>query len=399
MRYHEQTLYQRSEDGSIQQWTIYLDGNVITRKWGMVGGKMISTTEAMTGVKGRTADQRAFVRFKKLVSDRLDNGWSAVRHKIREATEINSSDFDFTLLPSSFAPQKPVQQLPMPVNLLEKSVGRFMFQRKRDGQRHYVLITTKGEVRIYSRKMEDKTEHMPRLREAMELLGLPCSSVLDGELIVDRGGTDDFRATGKICRASAGRARAAEKELSSAFMAFDILFLKGVPVHKMPYRRRWELLQEMQIDDERFMLPERFDRFAPARGHAIKHRWEGLVIWDLDAPNSLRMNGKHVRAGCYKWKPIQEGDFVATGWLPGNGRLASTMGKLRIAEFQKGKLVEIGRVGSGFDDETRAKVAAGKWTFPCVVTLEYDKQEEDSRALRFPVFLRRHPDKTVKEMR
>jgi len=392
------TLYSRSEDGSIQVWKIQQVGVVVTRQWGMLNGKMIETSEVLDDRKGRPGPERAQARFAKLVQDRIDNGWVPDRHKVRKATEMNDADFDFSSLPDSFAPQKPVQTLPR----LDVVGGEFLFQRKRDGQRHYVLVTADRKVRIYSRKMEEKTQHMPKLRYAIEQLDLPRCTVLDGELIVDRKGQDDFRATGQICRAGTGRAVLAEKDLPVRFMPFDLLFWREKSVHQEAYRHRWDILEDVidpYFSDEMIALPQTFRRFENAKAMALKEKWEGLVIWDLNAPNSLRMNGKHVRAGCYKWKPIQEDDFVATGWKPGNGRLATTMGKLVIAQYVKGKLVEIGRVGSGFDDETRAAVANGKWKFPCVVTLEYDKQEEDSLALRFPVFIRKHPDKSVEELR
>lgn len=418
------TLYNRTETGDIQVWIIRADEKTCTihREWGMLTGRRVSTSETMTAKKGRPAAKRMLERVQALVQDRIEKGWRADQREIRTTTSLKHTDMKFDTLPMSFAPQKPVQEPPLHNAALEKSVGKYLFQRKRDGQRHYVLKTADGEIRIFSRRMEEKTQHLPRIRRALERCDIPRGSVLDGELIVDIDGDDNFRATGQICRAGASRAAAAEATLPVMFMLFDVLFLKRQPIYELPYRRRWEYVQEI-VESEQGLnnliaLPEHYTRFATARTAALDNQWEGLVIWDLDAPNELRMNGKHVRAGCYKWKPVQTGDFVATGWLPGNGRLAKTMGKLIIAEWQpwtfpkdrviagiqKGtrmgdKLVEIGRVGSGFDDETRDAIAAGKWKFPCVVELEYDKQEEDSRALRFPVFIRKHPDKTVEELR
>lgn len=400
---NEITLYNRTETGDIQVWHLIADAIKCTvmRKWGKLGGRMVETVETVTAKQGRTAASRLIMRVGNLVQDRIDKGWSTSIDRVRTTTTLKSTDMDFQSLPVSFAPQKPVSSPPLHNAALEKSIGRYLFIRKRDGQRHYVLHTIDGEIRIYSRRMEEKTAHLPRLARAFKKdIDLPRGSVVDGELIVDRNGADDFRATGSICRATARTAAANEKTLPVFFMPFDLLFLKKDPIWLQAYQsRRNALLDIFSDSDERFMLPETFDRFVPARAAVQKHGWEGLVIWDLKAPNALRMNGKHVRDGCYKWKPIQTGDFVATGWLPGNGRLSKMMGKLLISEFQNGKLVEIGRVGSGFDDETRAQIAAGAWKFPCVVELEYDKQEEDSRALRFPVFVRMHPDKTVEELR
>ena len=48
------------------------------------------------------------------------------------------------------------------------------------------------------------------------------------------------------------------------------------------------------------------------------------------------------------------------------------------------------------DAETRK--AALKWKYPCVNAIEFDSQEEDSGKFRFPVFTKRHEDKTVKDL-
>jgi ATP-dependent DNA ligase len=388
------TLYHRTKLGQVKVWSIWYDAKrfVIHRQWGMKDGKMTQTKETIKAKQGQTAEERMIRMVENHITARLEEGYVLKLNNVRQSILVRKHEIDFTKLPLEFAPQKPVREFaPIPSR-------DYIFQRKRDGQRHYVLITDTGAVRLYSRKLEDKTDHMPRIVAALKALGLPPCTVLDGEIICDRDGEDDFRSTGTVCRAGAAVGMRNEKGLPLKFMAFDILFHHEGEVWKGPYKQRLQLLREfIPKDGDRLCLPECFDLFSQAKLKVKKHKWEGLVCWDANAPAVLRMNGKPARAGCYKWKPLQEGDFVAIGWEPGKGRLETTMGKLKIAEWQKGKLVEIGTVGSGFDDKQRDE--AMRWKYPLVVELEYDKQEEDSRALRFPVFVRVHPDKTPEELR
>ena len=47
----------------------------------------------------------------------------------------------------------------------------------------------------------------------------------------------------------------------------------------------------------------------------------------------------------------------------------------------------------GGDDETRR--AALKWTYPCVIQIEYDQKSD--KGFRFPVFIRKRDDKKPAE--
>lgn len=387
------TLYRRNVKGTVAVWTIQHFGCEVVREWGIDGGKMQRTSQLFKARQNKSGIDLAGAFAERLVKAKHEEGFSVRKDGVRVSHTLQKSDLTFLTLPKSFAPQKPIQEPPH----AGADPSRFIIQRKRDGQRHFALVTPRGRVKLYSRKLNDMTAHMPLLVRELEDLELPPCSILDGEIICDRRGVDDFRATNEVCRAKAERAMFAERRLPIKFVVFDYLYRNKEPLWQQPYEQRYEHIYDEVVDGVRITLPETFEDFAKAQRWVTKHGWEGLVLWDKQARCVLRMDGKPQRSGCYKWKPVCTGDFVAIGWLPGKGRLANTVGKLRIAEWQNKKLIEICNVGTGFDNKTRD--AAMRWTYPLVVELKYAFQQSDTRALREPVFLRRHPDKSVKELR
>ena len=388
------TLYRRTTQGTVAFWRVTVSEDTVTREWGIENGKTQRTTHRFRPIQNRSASEVAWSRTTKLIEDRKKKGFTTSVKGIRLSTPLlQPTEMRFHSLSTSFAPQKPIQEAPEDVK-----DGDYIIQRKRDGQRHFVLITNSCKVRIYTRTGQERTDHMPALGNSIRRLKLPPRSVLDGELVCDRDGRDDFRATQSICRADVEKAIQAERNLPIQFMVFDYLFRDGEPIYLQPYKARWSwLVAEIPSGDGRVSRPSAWSQFEIAQALVRKHRWEGLVLWEKSKPCILRMDGKPSRNGCYKWKPIRTGDFIAMGWENGTGRYASLVGRLRIGEFQNGVLVEIGRVGTGLSDAQRRE--ALRWIYPCVVELEYVLQQEDTRALREPVFLRVHPDKTVKEMR
>src|SRR5690606_20102458 len=162
----------------------------VYRRWGIQNGKMIETSEVFKAKKGRTAEQRMMEAVERHIQSKIDEGFVLKLKEVRVGVRIRKNEIDLKKLPIEFAPQKPVTEFNEEAKRLAEA-DRLIYQRKRDGQRHYVLITDKGVARIYSRKMVDKTEHMPRLVRALSNLNLPPCTVIDGEVIVDRNGDDD----------------------------------------------------------------------------------------------------------------------------------------------------------------------------------------------------------------
>lgn len=122
--------------------------------------------------------------------------------------------------------------------------------------------------------------------------------------------------------------------------------------------------------------------------YAVKHDWEGLVVNRQVPYRRTRHNG------CLKVKRFYTVDLRITAIEEGQNRLAGTMGAL-VVDYKGNEL----RVGSGFDDATRAAV----WENPDnyigkIVECKYKEtsknKETGNESLQFPVFVRFRDDKS-----
>lgn len=121
--------------------------------------------------------------------------------------------------------------------------------------------------------------------------------------------------------------------------------------------------------------------------YAVEHDWEGLML-NTDVPyRRARHNG------CLKIKRFYTVDLRITAIEEGQNRLAGTMGAL-VVDYKGNEL----RIGSGFDDTTRAAV----WANPDdyigkIVECKYKEVSCDKKtgveSLQFPTFVRFRNDK------
>lgn len=121
--------------------------------------------------------------------------------------------------------------------------------------------------------------------------------------------------------------------------------------------------------------------------YAVEHDWEGLML-NTDVPyRRARHNG------CLKIKRFYTVDLRITAIEEGQNRLAGTMGAL-VVDYKGNEL----RVGSGFDDATRAAVWANPDNYiGKIVECKYKEKSCDKKtgleSLQFPTFVRFRNDK------
>ena len=121
--------------------------------------------------------------------------------------------------------------------------------------------------------------------------------------------------------------------------------------------------------------------------YAVKHDWEGLML-NTNVPYK---RSRHT--GCLKIKRFYTVDLRITAIEEGQNRLAGTMGAL-VVDYKGHEL----RVGSGFDDTTRAAVWANPGDYiGRIIELKYKETTQDKKtgieSLQFPVFVRFRNDK------
>ncbi len=401
------TLYQQSQTGAIKQWSCWIepDGITVSSEWGTKGGKLQTTSDKMLsrGKKNTAAYKApaevALEEFARQVEGKLRAGYVTSVSKT-EQVKIKT-DVDFDNLPRSFAPAKPIKEIDLQTAVEWDVAGLLSKQRKRDGMRHYIVAGTAGHIRVYSRGMEDMTEHFIELLYDLEL---PEGTILDCEFVVENEeGEDQFRTVSSIIRSHSPKAKvemaaAIKKGLKFYFVAFDLLFYDCKPVYTLPYSNRYLALQDAlakaHAGDSIRIVPEINRPLSQIVSMMKKQGWEGLVLWRKDQATIVHMNRSPKRVNCYKFKLLTEDDFIVTGFERGTGKHQGAVGAFNLAQIDsKGDLHSLGKVGTGLDDDTRIKAVA--WVLPCVIQVNFDSRSDTG--LRNPRFVRKRDDKQPHE--
>lgn len=275
------------------------------------------------------------------------------------------------------------------------------YELKWDGYRTIATVTD-GQLRLTSRRGLDVTAKYPEIGGLAAALGV--DAVLDGELVVlDDEGRPRFEALQR-------------HERNAVFMAFDLLAVDGRDVTALPWRDRRALLERLGLTGTAWQTPPVVigDRDAML-ATATELGFEGVVAKRVDAPYRPGQRSSEWR----KLKLTCEQELVVGGWLPGEGRLAATMGALLVGYYDTAgnQLQFAGRVGTGFTDEQRDQfvqqlsrrdtspfanpppLPIAVWVEPSVVVQVRFTEWTRDGLLRQPIFLGIRDDKDSSHVR
>lgn len=224
------------------------------------------------------------------------------------------------------------------------------------------------------------------------------SWVFDGELIYKN---PEGMSDGEAFRFGTGLLNSDSKDKTGIkFVIFDVIPVAEFDCGKCtaPYKTRriglnclrakitCKNLENIEIVP---MVYEGTDQSVISRwlDYAVEHDWEGLM---------LNTNVPYRRArhnGCLKIKRFYTVDLRITAIEEGQNRLAGTMGAL-VVDYKGNEL----RIGSGFDDVTRAAVWASHDDYiGKIVECRYKEVTMDKKtgleSLQFPTFVRFRNDK------
>ena len=228
---------------------------------------------------------------------------------------------------------------------------RWLVQPKMNGAR-YILYTGDKENRLLSRRnsAEDPSRHVEQTDKVPHLRDLKFANkdlVLDGEIFVK-----DKDTTSAVMNSSAIRARDLQGKYGKpVFYVFDILRYNGNDLRNLPYKTRLKFLERAikgRYDNVK-MVPSFTKNKKSYYKRLVKQGWEGIVLKDK--------LGKYNDRFMTKMKPVKEDDFVLMDWTPGKGKYEGMFGALILGKYNdRGKLVRVGKVGSGFTEKQRAKL-------------------------------------------
>jgi len=291
------------------------------------------------------------------------------------------------------------------------------FEHKIDGARVQVHHLGAGEVRIFSRRMNEITPSLPEVVEIASRLGAR-NAILDGEVIaVDASGRPV--AFQEVMRRF-GRTRDVEKiraEQPVQLFVFDLLALDGTLLIDHPLHQRIAMLAELASGSgldlvERIVQPnlaaaEKFYSDAVAKGY------EGVMAKLLASPYTPGARGR----GWLKIKHTHTLDLVIIAAEWGYGRRHGWLSNYHLAarDDKTGAFVMVGKTFKGptdaqfremterllalKTDESRGTVTVR----PAIVVevayndLQRSPQYEGGIALRFARIVRVRDDKTPAE--
>ena len=254
-----------------------------------------------------------------------------------------------TAVPTDLTPMLAV------AGLLPPDDDRWGYEMKWDGMR-VLAVVEGGRVRLTSRRGNEVTDRFPELRALGEAMGAR-EAVLDGEVVaLDDDGRPSFeRLQPRMHVASPAKARQLSAQSPVALMLFDVLWLEGHFVIARSYRERRQLLEGLGLAGASWQTPPT----TYGDGERVLHTarelgLEGVVAKRVDSPYRPGERSSDWR----KVKVVVGQELVVGGWLAGNGRLAGRLGSLLVGYHDEpgGPLRYAGRVGSGIDESTRARL-------------------------------------------
>jgi bifunctional non-homologous end joining protein LigD len=265
-------------------------------------------------------------------------------------------------------------------------------QEKLDGVRGMAVVADDGSTRVFNRHRVDTTHRWPELTRDSS-----ATVVLDGEIVVvGAGGGVDFPQTQRRDAMENARAIAgAAARHPVVFVAFDVTEVGGVNLRFLPLVERLAILDSLTLPPSFVAMPWTTDLVGLWR-EVIAKGGEGIVA---KRPDGLYHAGR--RPEWVKVKQQHRLSAVVTGWEPGRGARAGTFGALHLGLWDGQKIVDVGKVGTGWSTAESARL----WglvqpapTFP-VVEVEYHEVVGVGGAikLRFPVFVGIRTDVELRE--
>jgi bifunctional non-homologous end joining protein LigD len=228
---------------------------------------------------------------------------------------------------------------------------RWGFEVKWDGIRT-VVFCDHGHIELQGRNFSDFTPRYPEVRDLARELGAR-RVILDGEVVAfdDQGRPSFERLQSRMHLGSESAVRRRMRDIPVTYVAFDLLYLDGRSTLPLPYEQRREVLDALELEGPAWRAPA----YHRGEGGALleatrKLGIEGIVAKRLDSPYEPGRRS----SGWLKVKNVCEQDVVIGGWTPGEGGRGGRLGALVAGVMEDGKLVYVGKVGTGFTETTLA---------------------------------------------
>ncbi len=217
----------------------------------------------------------------------------------------------------------------------------WIFERKLDGIR-CVAIRAGASLELLSRNDLRQNERYPELAEALG--AEECRQfAIDGEVVAFEGSQTSF----------ARLAQRHQRYVPVFLYVFDVLWLEGHDVRKLPLRTRKQLLKRAL----HFHGNVRWTQYRNGDGEALyaeacRKGWEGLIAKRADSPYVTTRSRDWLKLKCEHGQELVVGGYTA----PRGSRVE--FGALLLGYYRDGELQYAGKVGTGFDTDMLHELGA-----------------------------------------
>ncbi|MGZ6465552.1 MAG: non-homologous end-joining DNA ligase, partial [Bdellovibrionota bacterium] len=227
----------------------------------------------------------------------------------------------------------------------------WLFEIKWDGYRAIAFID-QGKLRLVSRNQNDLTAQYADLHALPKFVNAKIA-ILDGEIVaLDEHGHSSFslmqQRTGFRDR---NRRAAPRSEISVLYYVFDLLYLDGYDLRRVPLENRKEALASILV------TPSDTIRLSD---HFVAN---GKSLFDVARQKDLEGILAKKRNSCYEERRTREWlkikitrrlEAVIGGYTEPEGT-RQYLGSLVLGLYDReGNLIHVGQAGSGFDHKTLA---------------------------------------------
>ena len=297
----------------------------------------------------------------------------------------------------------------------------WILETKYDGARLQIHIQKRHwAVRFYSRRLKDDTEAMPDVVAALKEAWVGGDAIIEGEAVAFDSTLKKKLPFSAVLQ-RIGRKRGIEEaahEMPLILFPFDVLLDRRESLMNTSQAQRRERLAVLFRPTERVRAAEALvanrrrdmDSFFKK---AVRSGQEGIMVKD---PDAVYIPGKRTE-NWMKLKPAFETlDVVVVGGIWGSGRRKGMLSSLIVSvRGEKNEFLTVGKVGSGFSEETlrdltarlapRVIVTRGRSVeIEPEIVIEVDFQDiqktdrySSGYALRIPRFKVERSDKSIRE--
>jgi bifunctional non-homologous end joining protein LigD len=284
---------------------------------------------------------------------KLNGAFTLVRLKQREGEKNNWLLFkrrtEPNIVKQIIKSRRNLKNIPPPPTTIEPQLAQlvsrvpegseWLHEIKFDGYRTFCRLD-RGKVTFLTRRGQDWSDRYASLIEPAKKINA-TNAIIDGEVVwIDDEGRSNFQKL--------QNAFSTNRFEHVVFYVFDLLFLNGKDLTSLPLEERKENLRRIltPLKNSKVIYSEHFKD----RGHAMylescKLGLEGIVSKDANAP--------YLPGRSNVWQKIKcanQQEFVIGGYTVSDRD--RPFGALLLGVYENEKLIYVGRVGTGFSDQT-----------------------------------------------